>query len=121
MSPIAEAVRALQAAGEAAIPASLASRFLRMPDAFAVRYWRRVLAGPRGELWFAAHSRAAPEEMASLARVLLATVRRSKHPSPDLDDLLALTSGSFSSPAGRRLLNVTDRSGIGALAGPAAT
>jgi 2-dehydropantoate 2-reductase len=43
-------------------------------------------------------SRAAPEGMASLAGVLLATVRLSKRPSPDLDDLLRLTSGSFSRP-----------------------
>lgn len=34
-----------------------------MPTAFAVRYWRKVLANPRGELWFGAHSHAARVEM----------------------------------------------------------
>ena len=33
--------------------------YLGLPEVFAVHYWRRVLASPRGELWFAAHSRAA--------------------------------------------------------------
>ena len=89
-----EAFRALLAAGEAAIPTNLAWLYLRMPESFAVRYWRRVFAGPRGELWFAAHSRAAPEEMASLATALLSIVRRSKHPAPDLDELLSVISGS---------------------------
>ena len=83
-----QAFRALRAAGEADIPGNLKMLYLRMPEGFAVGYWRRVLAGPRGELWFAAHSRAAPEEMASLAVELLAAVHRSKRPSPDLDALL---------------------------------
>ena len=83
-----QAFRALQAAGEADIPPNLKMLYLRMPEGFAVAYWRRVLAGPRGELWFAAHSRSAPEEMASLAVELLAAVHRSKRPSPDLDGLL---------------------------------
>jgi 2-dehydropantoate 2-reductase len=90
-----EAFRALQAVDEGTIPTNLAWLYLRMPEAFAVRYWRRVLAGPRGELWFAAHSRAAPEEMASLAAALLSMVHRTKQPSPDLDDLLMPTSGFF--------------------------
>jgi 2-dehydropantoate 2-reductase len=85
-----QALRALEGAGEADIPGNLKLLYLRMPEGFAVGYWRRVLAGPRGELWFAAHSRAAPEEMASLAVELLAAVRRGKRPSPDLDALLAI-------------------------------
>lgn len=93
-----ESFRALQAAAQAAIPTNLAWLYLRTPEPFAVRYWRRVSAGPRGELWFAAHSRAAPEEMASLAAALLSMVHRSKQPSPDLDDLLRLTSESFPRP-----------------------
>lgn len=93
-----EAFRALQAAGEAVIPTNLAWLYLRMPESFAVRYWRRVFGGPRGELWFAAHSRAAPQEMNSLAAALLSMVHRSKQPSPDLDDLLRLTSGSSPRP-----------------------
>ena len=83
-----QAFRALRAAGEADIPGNLKMLYLRMPEGFAVAYWRRVFAGPHGELWFAAHSRAAPEEMASLAAELLAAVHRSKRPSPDLDALL---------------------------------
>ena len=46
-------------------------------------------AGPRGELWFAAHSRAAREEMASLASELVTAIRRTGHISPDLQTLLA--------------------------------
>jgi len=60
--------RALDAADEAEIPTNLRALYLRLPSGFAVAYWKRVLAGPRGELWFAAHTRAAPEEMAELAK-----------------------------------------------------
>ena len=58
---------AFKALEDAEIPANLRWLYLRMPTASAVRYWRRVFASPRGELWFAAHSRAAPEEMHALA------------------------------------------------------
>ncbi len=85
-----QAFRALQAAGDAEIPTNLRWLYLRMPERFAVSYWRRALAGPRGELWFAAHSRAAPDEMASLAVELLAAFHRSKRPSPDLDALVTV-------------------------------
>jgi len=84
-----QAFRALRATGNAEIPTNLKVLYLRLPEAFAVLYWRRVLAGPRGELWFAAHSRAAPEEMTSLASELLATVHRTGRPTPDLDVMLA--------------------------------
>ena len=67
----------------------MTSQLTRMPEAFAVRYWRRVLASPRGELWFAAHSRAAPEEMTSLGEELQAAVHRAGRPAPALDALLA--------------------------------
>ena len=70
------------------IPANLRVLYLRMPTAFAVRYWRRVLASPRGELWFGAHARAAPDEMHALARELLTAVRRAGRSTPDLDALL---------------------------------
>ncbi|MDQ2957329.1 MAG: hypothetical protein M3Y42_10225 [Actinomycetota bacterium] len=59
------------------------------PTVLVTAYWRRVLAGPRGELWFAAHSRAAPEEMRALAQELHDAVRRTGHATPDLDRLLA--------------------------------
>jgi 2-dehydropantoate 2-reductase len=84
-----QAFRALQAAGNGEIPANLRLLYLRMPQAFAVRYWRRVLASPRGELWFAAHSRAAREEMASLAAELQAVVHHTGRAAPDLDSLLS--------------------------------
>jgi 2-dehydropantoate 2-reductase len=83
-----QAFRALRATGNAEVPMNLRVLYLRMPSAFAVGYWRRVLAGPRGELWFAGHSRAAREEMTSLAAQLLATVHRTGRPSRDLDALL---------------------------------
>jgi 2-dehydropantoate 2-reductase len=84
-----QAFQALRAAGAAEIPANLNLLYLRMPEAFAVRYWRRVLARPSGELWFAAHSRAAPEEMTSLGEELRAAVHRARHPAPALDALLS--------------------------------
>jgi 2-dehydropantoate 2-reductase len=83
-----EAFQALRAAGKVEIPANLRTLYLRLPTALAVRYWRRVLAGPRGELWFAAHTRAAPKEMRALADELQAAVRRAGCPTPDLTMLL---------------------------------
>jgi 2-dehydropantoate 2-reductase len=84
-----QAFRALRATGNREIPANLRMLYLYLPQVFAVRYWRRVLASPRGELWFGAHSRAAPEEMASLAAALQAAVHRTGRAAPDLDTLLA--------------------------------
>ena len=59
-----QAFRALQSAGNTQIPRNLRALYLLMPERFVARYWRTTLAGP-AELWFAAHTRAAPEEMAS--------------------------------------------------------
>lgn len=83
------AFHALQAAGNAESPFKLRILYMWMPEAFAVRYWRRVLASPRGELWFGAHTRAAPEEMHSLAHELQAAVRHTGRPAPELDALLS--------------------------------
>ncbi len=83
-----QAFRALRADGNTEIPANLATLYLRLPAAFAVSYWRRVLAGPRGELWFAAHTRAAPVEMRALADDLQAAIGRTGRPTPDLTKLL---------------------------------
>ena len=82
-----QAFQALRTSGNNEIPANLRTLSLRLPATFAVGYWRRVLAGPREELWFAAHSRAAPEEMA-LAADLQAAVGRTGRPAPDLTTLL---------------------------------
>jgi 2-dehydropantoate 2-reductase len=83
-----QAFRALQAAGNAEIPRNLRALYLLMPERFAVWYWRKTLAGPLGELWFAAHTRAAPEEMASLAAALHAAVDATGQRAPDLEALL---------------------------------
>jgi 2-dehydropantoate 2-reductase len=84
-----QAFRALQAVGNTEIPRNLRALYLLMPERFAVRYWRNTLAGPRGELWFAAHTRTAPEEMGSLADALRSAVDRSGRRAPDLEILLA--------------------------------
>lgn len=85
--------KALGRSGNAEIPRNLRVLYLKLPPAFAVSYWRRVLASPRGELWFAAHSRAASEEMRALADDLLAAVHRTGQPVPDLDLLLEAGPG----------------------------
>lgn len=84
-----QAFQALRATGIGEIPMNLTVLYLRMPEGFAVHYWRRVLASPRGELWFAAHSRAAVQEMTSLADELQAAVHRTGYETPDLDTLLS--------------------------------
>jgi 2-dehydropantoate 2-reductase len=94
-----QAFRALLADGNAEIPRNLRLLYLRLPEEFAVRYWRHVLAGPRGELWFAAHTRAAPEEMRALADDLRAAVIRTGHEAPDLTRLLRRRGQVAESPA----------------------
>ena len=84
-----QAFQALRASGNAEIPANLRLLYLQLPATFAVGYWRRVLAGPRGELWIAAHSRAAPEEMRTLAEALQAGVGQTGRPAPELTKLLS--------------------------------
>jgi 2-dehydropantoate 2-reductase len=83
-----QAFRALQAAGNTEIPRNLRALYLLTPERFAVWYWRKTLAGQYGELWFAAHTRAAPEEMASLAGALRAAVEATGRRAPDLEALL---------------------------------
>jgi 2-dehydropantoate 2-reductase len=84
-----QAFQALRAVGTGEIPTNLTILYLRMPERFVVHYWRRVLASPRGESWFAAHSRAAVQEMTSLADELQVAVHRTGHEAPDLDALLS--------------------------------
>jgi 2-dehydropantoate 2-reductase len=84
-----QAFKALLSEGNNEIPGNLRNLYLRMPSAFAVAYWRRVLAGQRGELWFGAHSRTAPEEMHAVAKQLQAAVHHTGRPTPDLDHLLS--------------------------------
>lgn len=83
-----EAFAALRAAGNTEIPTNLRILY-SLPTSLVTAYWRRVFAGRRGELWFAAHSRAAPEEMRALAQQLQTALRDTGHATPDLDQLLA--------------------------------
>ena len=83
-----EAFTALHAAGNKQIPTNLRALY-RLPTVLVIAYWRRVLNGPRGELWFGAHSRAAPKEMHALARDLHEAMRRTGRPTPNLERLLA--------------------------------
>ena len=79
---------AFEALDDVEIPANLRWLYLRMPTGFAVHYWRRVFASPRGELWFGAHSRAAPDEMYTLASELRAAVLQAGRKTPNLDALV---------------------------------
>ena len=51
----------------ASAPLALRAIFQWVPLPFAVLYWKRLLASPRGEYYFARHTRHAPKEMAALA------------------------------------------------------
>jgi 2-dehydropantoate 2-reductase len=83
-----QAFTALRAAGNDEIPTNLRILY-RLPTRVVAGYWRRVLNSSRGELWFGAHSRAAPEEMRDLADQLQETLLHIGRPTPDLDRLLA--------------------------------
>ena len=79
-----EAFCALSARGNDQIPRNLRALYLCAPERFAVAYWRRTMASPRGELWFAAHSRVAHREMTSLAAVLEDAVEQTGRPAQNL-------------------------------------
>jgi 2-dehydropantoate 2-reductase len=83
-----EAFCALSARGNNQIPRNLRALYLYAPERFAVSYWRRTMASPRGEFWFAAHARVAHEEMTSLAAVLEDAVERTGRPAENLATLL---------------------------------
>ncbi len=82
-----QAFSALRATGNDEIPTNLRILY-RLPTRVVTSYWRRVLNSPRGELWFGAHSRAAPEEMRALADQLQETLLHAGRPTPDLTLLL---------------------------------
>ena len=82
-----QAFAALRADGNAEIPMNLRSLY-RLPTRIVIGYWRHVFTSPRGELWFGAHSRAAPEEMHQVADELRAALRGTGRRTPDLDHLL---------------------------------
>lgn len=82
---------ALQSHGNTEIPKNLRALY-RLPNVFVTAYWRRVFAGPRGELWFAAHSRNAQAEMHTLAQQLHTALRATNRATPDLDRLLNINT-----------------------------
>lgn len=49
-------------------PLALRAIFQWIPLPFAIGYWQRLLGSPRGEYYFARHTRHAANEMAELAR-----------------------------------------------------
>ena len=51
----------------ASAPLALRAIFRWVPLPFAVLYWKRLLASPRGEFYFARHTLHAAKEMAALA------------------------------------------------------
>jgi 2-dehydropantoate 2-reductase len=57
----------LDRAKVASAPFALKFIFCHAPLWFSVRYWSKLLSSARGELYFAAHTRHAPAEMAALA------------------------------------------------------
>jgi len=58
---------ALDELGVRPAPFALRTIFCWVPLRFAIGYWQRFLGSSRGELYFAAHARHAPAEMAALA------------------------------------------------------
>jgi 2-dehydropantoate 2-reductase len=86
-----QAFSALRASGNEEIPVNLRILY-RLPTGVVSHYWRRVLTSPRGELWFGAHSRAAPEEMRDMADQLQEALLHTGHAAPDLTRLLATGS-----------------------------
>jgi 2-dehydropantoate 2-reductase len=85
-----QAFRALQHDGNREIPANLRMLYLVAPGPVAMHYWKRVLAGPNGELWFAAHTRAAPGEMRSLAEALNSHINAAAKRAPALAELITV-------------------------------
>ena len=72
--------------GVAPAPLALRTIMCWVPLLLSARYWCRLLASPRGDLYFAQHTRHAPAEMASLA----VDVRSSlcENEAPQLERLL---------------------------------
>jgi 2-dehydropantoate 2-reductase len=62
-----------------------------VPMWLAARYWSRLLASDRGEIYFAKHTRHAPAEMAALANDVRGFLRKGE--APELESLLASIDG----------------------------
>jgi 2-dehydropantoate 2-reductase len=68
-------------------PLALRTIMSWVPLQLSVLYWRRLLASPRGDLYFARHARHAPAEMASLATDVRSSLCENE--APELQRLLA--------------------------------
>jgi 2-dehydropantoate 2-reductase len=102
---ITDGFRALHSQGVGGLPRNLAILHSRALRPVAVRYWRRSMRSPTGELAFAAHARHAEPEMRSLARAVLARVARGGEPASLcrlLADQSAPVSLASSTGPGRR-------------------
>jgi 2-dehydropantoate 2-reductase len=74
---------ALDELGVAPPPLALRAIFRWVPLPFAVRYWQRLLASPRGDYYFAQHARHAAKEMAVLAADVRGLAPETKMPHWD--------------------------------------
>lgn len=83
-----QAFRALREEGNREIPANLRMLYLAAPGPAAAQYWKRVLAGPNGELWFAAHTRVAADEMRSVGEALNRHINAATTRAPALAELI---------------------------------
>jgi 2-dehydropantoate 2-reductase len=88
ITAIREAWSAMDRLGVAQAPLALRAIFQWVPLPFAVIYWRRLLASPRGEYYFASHARRASTEMAALAADVRALLNH--EPIPELSQLFAV-------------------------------
>jgi 2-dehydropantoate 2-reductase len=83
-----EGFTACKALGLPIQPANLQVIFMMMPIWFCVLYWRNALKGKIGTLAMAPHANAAKDEMRLLAEKVIAMMRDSSIPTPNLDNLL---------------------------------
>jgi 2-dehydropantoate 2-reductase len=87
ISAIREGWAALDRHAVAPAPLALRAIFQWVPLPLAALYWKRLLASPRGEYYFARHARRAPGEMAALAADVRAFTQ--SETTPQLQRLLA--------------------------------
>jgi 2-dehydropantoate 2-reductase len=73
--------------GMGSAPLALRTIMCWVPLRLSAIYWSRLLASPRGDLYFARHVRHAPAEMASLANDVRSALRENE--APKLRSLLA--------------------------------
>jgi 2-dehydropantoate 2-reductase len=83
--------------GVGSAPLALRTIMCWVPLRLSATYWSRLLASPRGDLYFARHVRHAPAEMASLADDVRNSLRENE--APELRILLASIQSWFRSRA----------------------